>query len=70
MSIVTKKSKTEASGVGAHLQHRPDMRSTPEKEKDVDILQKLSNIEVLLTKMVELLSGDTQTKEKKTLLTD
>ena len=33
MSVVTKKSKTEASGVGAHLQHRPDMRSTPEKEK-------------------------------------
>tara|TARA_Y100001963_G_scaffold146296_1_gene221046 strand:- start:987 stop:1178 length:192 start_codon:yes stop_codon:yes gene_type:complete len=62
--------KGTKSGVGAHLNHRPDMRSTPEKDKDNEILQKLTNIEVLLTKLVDVLGGDNQTKEKKTLLKD
>ena len=70
MPEITKKATTEGSGVGSHLNHRPAMRSNPEKEKDNEILQKLTNIEVLLTKIVEVLNGDNQTKEKKTLLKD
>ena len=63
-------SMNEGSGVGSHLGHRADMRSEPEKNRDKMLLNKLSAIEDLLTKIYESLNGDKETKEKKTLLQD